>query len=405
MNNNNPRLSKRKQIQLLVVLTILAWATQTLLHQWGFSQVVSSAIDLSDMPAATDEKFVPNAADSTPSGTLELRQEATVSGPDVKLKQVCRWSDADSAVFTPIADTTLLQFSGTDSYRTISMEEINQTLHEAGVNVAMINFTGSTSCTISRSDAQADSQQTIQQWIDTQQPAAGSATPVQTPVTDAKPDPNFHTLRDLLVADLSQRLSIPAETLQLTFSAQDDRLLSLAEPVFKFDVQPSRARALGNVSWQVTVQTDSASRKVILNATARAWLDEVVVAQPLAIHKVLEAADFTARRELVDSLPNRQLLHLDQCVAQEAAEDLRPGTVMTAQLVNPVSLVKPGQLVTIELRHGSVELRSVARAMEQGSLGQTIRVRNENTRDTLDVTVTGNQEARLGDNATPDQGN
>ena len=52
-------------------------------------------------------------------------------------------------------------------------------------------------------------------------------------------------------------------------------------------------------------------------------------------------------------------------------------------------LVKPGQLVTINLRKGTVELRSVARAMEEGSLGQTIRVRNENTRDVLDVTVTG----------------
>src|ERR1700728_628546 len=98
-NNNNPRLSKRKQIQLLVVLTILAWATQTLLHQWGFSQVISSGFDMSEMPAAADEKFVPNAADSTPSGTLELRQDATVSGSDVKLKQVCRWSDSDTAVF------------------------------------------------------------------------------------------------------------------------------------------------------------------------------------------------------------------------------------------------------------------------------------------------------------------
>lgn len=29
-------------------------------------------------------------------------------------------------------------------------------------------------------------------------------------------------------------------------------------------------------------------------------------------------------------------------------------------------------------------------------MGQTIRVRNENTRDVLDVTVTGSQEARLG---------
>jgi flagella basal body P-ring formation protein FlgA len=405
MNNNNPRLSKRKQVQLLVILTILAWATQTLMHQWGFSQVISpapsSAIDVSDMPASADEKFVPSAADSTPSGTLELRQDATVSGPDVKLKQVCRWSDADAAVFTPIADTTLLQFSGSDSFRTLSIEEISQTLHEAGVNVALINFAGATSCTITRSDAQADARQTIQQWIDTQQPAAGNTSLAPSPATDVKPDPNFHTLRDLLVDDLSQRLDIPAETLQLTFSAEDEKLLSLAEPIFKFDIKPSRARALGNVSWEVTVLTDAASRKVTVNSIARASEDEVVVARMLTMHKILEAGDFTTHRVLVDSLPDRQLLHMDQCIGQEAVEDLRPGTIMTAQLVNPVPLVKSGQLVTVNLRRGSVQLREVARALEQGSLGQTIRVRNENTRDMLDVTVIGAQEARLGD----DQGN
>jgi flagellar basal body P-ring formation protein FlgA len=143
--------------------------------------------------------------------------------------------------------------------------------------------------------------------------------------------------------------------------------------------------------------TDSASKKVTINATAHAWEDEVIVAQSLAMHKVLSQADFTTRRVLVDSLPDKQLLKMDQCVGQEAAEDLQPGTVMTARLVSPVALVKSGQLITINLRRGSVRLRTVARAMEQGSLGQTIRVRNENTRDMLDVTVVGAQEARLGD--------
>ncbi len=76
---------------------------------------------------------------------------------------------------------------------------------------------------------------------------------------------------------------------------------------------------------------------------------------------------------------------------------------MTSQLVDAVPLVKAGQLVTINLIRGTVQLRSVARAMEQGALGQTIKVRNENTRDLLDVTVTGPQEARLGDPAPADQ--
>jgi flagella basal body P-ring formation protein FlgA len=408
---NNPRLSRRKQAQLLVLMTILAWATQTLLHQWGYGQEVGSvaASDAAAVTAMPDlpggEKFVPDEANSTPAGTLELRQEASIYGADITLKQVCRWSDADAAVFTPIADLTLVHLPAGVSFRSITVDDVRQTLHGAGVNIAMINFSGVTSCAVTRSDAQTgDSQAAIQQWIDAQQP--GSAKPANPPTQAQNAgavDPSFHTLRDLLVSDLSQRMNILPESLQLTFSPEDEKVISLAEPCFRFDISPSRARALGNVSWEVKVLTDSSSKKMTINAVARAWEEQVIVARPLAIHKILSAADFTSRRVLVDSLSDHQLLTMDQCVGQQAATDLRPGVVMTAQLVDAVPLVKAGQLVTVNLTRGTVQLRSVARAMEQGALGQTIRVRNENTRDVLDVTVTGPQEARLGERAAADQ--
>jgi flagella basal body P-ring formation protein FlgA len=406
---NNRRLSKRKQIQLLVLFTMLAWATQTLLHQWGYGQDVppDSASEQTAQPAPSDlpgdEKFVPGDSNSTPSGTLELRQEASIYGTDVLLKQVCRWSDADAPVFTPIAGLALVHLTGSASFRTITVDDIRQTLHDAGVNIAMINFTGVTSCTVTRSDAQVDSHAMMQQWIDAQQPgAAKPANPAARAHDASAADPNYHTLRDLLAGDLAQRLSVPAETLQLTFSPADEKVISLAEPCFKFDVRPSRARALGNVSWEVTIFTDTSNKKMTISAVARAWEQQVIVSRTLAAHTILAEGDFTARRVLVDSLPDHQLLRLEQCVGQQAALDLRPGVIMTAQMVDPVPLVKPGQLVTVILTRGTVQLRSVARAMEEGALGQTIRVRNENTRDVLDVTVTGPQEARLGEAASAD---
>jgi len=33
--NYPPKFGIRKKVQLMVILTILAWATQTLFHQWG----------------------------------------------------------------------------------------------------------------------------------------------------------------------------------------------------------------------------------------------------------------------------------------------------------------------------------------------------------------------------------
>src|SRR5215208_2390164 len=95
-NNNYRPLGTRKTIQLMVILTILAWATQTLLHQWGFGAEVSG------VEPAAQEKFLYGGG-----ATLEVRGEATVVGTEVKLKQVCRWSNADAAVFDPIGDLVL----------------------------------------------------------------------------------------------------------------------------------------------------------------------------------------------------------------------------------------------------------------------------------------------------------
>ena len=44
MNNNGGRpLGMRKTVQLMVILTILAWATQTLLSQWGYGATLPVA--------------------------------------------------------------------------------------------------------------------------------------------------------------------------------------------------------------------------------------------------------------------------------------------------------------------------------------------------------------------------
>src|SRR6476620_10615944 len=98
----NGRISKRKTVQLMIALTILAWATQTLMHQWGFGAEITAAPSTQSTDEA-GEKFVP-ADPSTFGATVEMRAEATIVGAEVKLKQVCRWSDRDAAALAPIAD-------------------------------------------------------------------------------------------------------------------------------------------------------------------------------------------------------------------------------------------------------------------------------------------------------------
>jgi flagella basal body P-ring formation protein FlgA len=398
MNNGRP-LSKKQTVRILVALTILAWATQTLFRQWGYGAQLTAE----DRAAAPEEKFVPDESYSNKVATLELRSEATVVGAEVKLRQVCRWADRDQKLFEPIGDLVLARLAQRAPFKSISLQEIRGLLRDAGVNTAAINFAGAVTCTVSRSDVQYDEHSALQQWIDARQPttqpeATVAAGPATVPATGPSAPIAAGSLRGKLIADLATRLSLPAESLQVDFKPQDEQVLNTAEPLFKFNIEPVRAKSLGNVSWNVTLSSSDiqqGAKKLQITAMARAWQHQMVVTRPIATRQVIRAEDFVERRALVDQLSDDPLLSPEQIVGQQAARELKPGTPLTGRMVDPVQLVKPGQFITVTLDQGSVRLKTVVRAMEGGAYGQTIRVKNEATREVFQVILTGPQTATM----------
>jgi flagella basal body P-ring formation protein FlgA len=103
----------------------------------------------------------------------------------------------------------------------------------------------------------------------------------------------------------------------------------------------------------------------------------------------------TLKRALVDKLDDQPLLAHDQVVGNQAARDLKPGTVFNAKMVEPVPLARTGQFVTVTLTTANVKVKTVARAMESGSYGQTIKVKNEATKEIYEVILTGPQTAEM----------
>lgn len=429
MMNGRP-LGIRKTVQLMVILTILAWATETLLAQWGFGQVTS-------MPYISGhETFVPATTAARPAGapaTLEVRSEATIVGTDVKLKQVARWSDRDAAVFAPIADLTLVRLGQNTPYRAVSVDEIKRTLRDAGFNLSGIHFAGSISCTIDRGDVKVDEKAALQQWIQATQPPTESvpvapAAPAQPPATqepqllraDAQPVPpslpeaaaaavplderdvqrdhaaaGVTTLRQLLVADLAERTGLTIDALEMQFSPDDERFLNLSEPHFSFQVEPQRAKSIGQVHWEVTLGGNGGNRRLSLSAYARAWQEQVVLTRPVSTKQIIRDEDLVNKRALVDRIDDQMLLTREQVVGQQAARDFKPGTVFTARMVEAVPLARPGQFVTITLTTGDVRVKTVARSLDTGTYGQSIRVKNEATKDVYEVILTGPQTAEM----------
>ena len=416
MMNGRP-ISMRQKVRILVALTILAWATQTLFHQWGFGADLAAQERATEAPRSS-EKFVPGTPRFAAGATLEMRLEATVVGAEVKLKQVCRWSERDAAVFGPIADLVLVRVPDDAPFQPVTVQHVRNTLHDAGVNLGMVRFSGPTTCTVARGDVEYDEQQGLLEWAKAKQGTqnadlaatasnhetariAATQRVAETTTEIETDDVSQKTLRDLLTHDLSVRLDVPKDDLHLTFNPRDEGALRLAEPQFKFDIQPKRVRNLGQVSWEVQIVTDGGaaarrSQKMAIAATARAWQRQVVLAKPLAFKQMIRDADVTERRVLVDTLDDDPLLAKPQVVGQQAAREFKAGTVMTAKTVQAVPLARQGQFVTVTLSRGGVSIKTVGRAMEEGSYGQTIKVKNEATRDVYEIVLTGPQEGRMG---------
>ena len=423
MNGGRP-LGLRKTVQLMVILTILAWATQTLLSQWGYGATPAEAKETKE----AKESFVPPAdnggGSKSGTATLEMRGEATVIGGDVKLKQICRWNAKDNAQFAPIADLVLVRLGADAPYRTLTVQELKQVLHDAGVSVSGINFSGAVSCTVDRTDVAVDEGKALQKWVTAREgpsntnklnlkdtPAKPQEVPALFPAEEAPAaqpaegtepaapvraaEGPFHTLRDILAEDLAQRLGLDAAQLQLQFNLRDDKVLSLAEPQFRFNVVPQRARALGPVNWQVEVVTDTGVQRVEVAAMAKAWQDQIVLTRPISAKQIIRDEDVTQKRTLVDKLDDEPLLAHHQVVGNQSARDLKPGAVFNAKMVEPVPLARTGQFVTVTLTTSNVSVKTVARAMESGSYGQTIKVKNEATKEIYEVILTGPQTAEM----------
>lgn len=386
---------------------------------------------------------------------IELREESSIIGGEVRLKQVARWGRGDNAFFAGgLSDLVLVRLEPGQRTVVLDVGSVREVLAGAGVHPTEVTFRGSARVTVTRLDSDtAHAQRPLSvpsrdlgAFLDRAgapaveegeaQLASGRMEAVEAPSGRAgggrmgpvMPEPRLgqppsaiarsmgsgpggmvvrRTLREALVQDIADRLGLKPDDVELTFEPTDERVLRLSEPAFTWSIAGNRVRNLGVVSWSVTLWAHSteegaesaragSAHRVELIGRARAWQQQVVTRRALVPGQLVREEDLEVRRMLVDRLPEEMLLTREQALMMQASRAIPPGTVLAGRMLDPVLLVRSGQLVSVALRQGAVEVKAVARAMEGGAFGQTIRVKNEQTNDVLQVTVIGPQEARLG---------
>jgi flagella basal body P-ring formation protein FlgA len=397
--NNNRAFGRRSFVAALLWMT--AFAAPVMGEEPDPNWQVTSS--------KTVERFVPT--EHTPVASIEMRDEATVATGDVTLKQICRWPDADAEAFAAVADLVVLRLGDGKAFGTLSIDQLQGTLRDAGVNPSMVNFSGAATCTVSRTDVKLDEGDALRAWVgmtdvamtvigqqaeQASKPEPAGVRPESSGTENLASAPkNTGDLRARLIEDAATRLNLPVDTLQVDFRAEDRKLLGLAAP-FEFAIEPQRYGDLGDTSWLVTITANEKSQRVRIVGTVRAWSEQLVLTRPLNLRQTISEADFEVKRVLAEKLSRDPLATKDQAIGQQAARELRVGTILTGKMLAPVEFARAGQLVTVLMRRGGVEVKSVATALQNGAGGDSIKVKNETTNQVFQVTLTGQQTAVLG---------
>jgi flagella basal body P-ring formation protein FlgA len=391
----NPRIGTRKKVQLLVLLTLLAWATQTLFHQWGYGALI--------MPQTGSASAL--ATGGSAAGTiLEIRPQIQTPGATIMLRDVCRWSEKDQAVLEPVADLVVSRLSDAPGVRTVSVEQIKSALHDAGVNVSDVQFSGAALCavTVGKVDAIDIERAVMRQDVDaTTQPAAQpTADPkaADSKTADSKTgvapapvvaDAQQTPLKDLLLAQLHEELKLSPEQMQVDFDTKNQAVLAMTSPRCKFDITPQGTTTLGPVAWEIVVKSDKGERRETVTATARAWENQLVLARQLSQGQTFIKSDVVEKCVLVDQLADNALTKSDDVLGEVAARDLKSGAVLTVNDATGARAVQAGESITVAMKLGKNRVETVAKALDDGARGNTVRAKNEANGDVYQVRITG----------------
>jgi flagellar basal body P-ring formation protein FlgA len=160
-----------------------------------------------------------------------------------------------------------------------------------------------------------------------------------------------------------------------------------------FPHQPNVKVRCASPQWQLFVTLNEGSGAAELNHTATGPASEykqVLVARELLKRgTLLSASMFTTARVNVVGTPDNQLVtDASNVVNMELLHDLAPNSPLKLYDVRPAVLVNTGQgqgfLITLR-----------AEALQDGSLGEQIHLKNAESGRSLSAVVTGPQEARL----------
>ncbi|MCG3136644.1 MAG: hypothetical protein HJJLKODD_00479 [Phycisphaerae bacterium] len=310
-------------------------------------------------------------ADRASAAVIRLHPTATAIQTEVRLGQVAELVGFSADQAAQLADLVVVEQLEAGREITITTVQINTLLAGNKVNLADVVMRGASRCTIRR--------------------------PVDlTPANTTHAEPSSLTLEAQLRRYFEERIREYGGQLELSYGRNIQPLLLLSGPEYEFTIRPRSSRLLGQLELSVTIQHGLQPPQVEPVTVQVTLTREVVVAKrSINRSQTITAEDVRMEARSFQDLADLGLTDLQQTVGLRAKQLIATGDMIMTTQLEQIPLVQRNEEVRILSQQGGIALETTCKALESGTLGQVIRVRNETSRKVFQVKVTGLRRAEV----------
>jgi flagella basal body P-ring formation protein FlgA len=152
----------------------------------------------------------------------------------------------------------------------------------------------------------------------------------------------------------------------------------------------------GRFSMNVELSRDGAvAERGSVVMEVRCFADLPVPVRTVKRHELLAPDLFEVRRFDVTAVTDQALADLNTCAGYRARQALAAGRPISLSRIEPVPVVATGSTVTIVGVGAQFEIRTRGTALQDGQVGQTIKVKNTDSRKILSGVVTAPGTVRI----------
>lgn len=332
------------------------------------------------------------------AGTVRLWPRAVVVKDTVTLADVAELKGFDAETERILRAIVVASAPAAGGSRLIHIDTVRQAFIRGGGNMAKTLIIGSTQCALRRPVNVT--------------PIAMSATSLTSFHANSTSDSTVMTpsgqsggggaaaksMRQAIVDHFNRAYLRYKATADVIFTQAEDQLLGLTEPTYQFHIRPRTKNPVGLIQLEVDLLAGGQRiRTIPMVVQVSMNRRELVARRAINQGAVIRAGDVDISTITRTRLDRLGLIDASLVIGQRAKKFISAGTVIHADMYAAVPLVRRGELVTLTSLSRGVRIVTSVKALSDGLLGETIRVRStDNRRLVLDARVIGPASVQVG---------